>query len=74
MLDKLQKWICKTIGYSLGSSLEALAHRRNIASLSLFYRHYFVKGFFNFYLAVPWPTLGHYQEVSLTHPMLITGF
>ena len=30
--------------------------------------------FFNCYLAVPWPTLGHYQEDSLTHPMSITFF
>ena len=30
--------------------------------------------FFNFYLAVPRPTLGHYREDSLTHPMLITAF
>ena len=26
------------------------------------------------YLAAPWPILGHYQEDSLTHPMLITSF
>ena len=26
---------------SLAASLEPLAHRRNVASLSLFYRHYF---------------------------------
>ena len=30
--------------------------------------------FFNCYLAVPWPTLGHSQEDSLTNPMLITAF
>ena len=41
LLDKLQKWICRTVGPSLASSLEPLAHRRNIASLSLFYRYYF---------------------------------
>ena len=29
--------------------------------------------FFNCYLAAPWPTLGHYRGVSLTHLMLITG-
>ena len=41
LLDKLQKWICKTVGPSLAASLEPLAHRRNVASLSLFYRYYF---------------------------------
>ena len=41
LLDKLQKRICRTAGPSLATSLEPLAHRRNIASLSLFYRYYF---------------------------------
>ena len=31
--------ICRTIGPSLAASLEPLAHRRNVASLSLFYRY-----------------------------------
>ena len=41
LLDKLQKQICRTVGPSLAASLEPLAHRRNVASLSLFYRYYF---------------------------------
>ena len=41
LLDKLQKRICKTVGPSLAASLEPLAHRRNVASLSLFYWYYF---------------------------------
>ena len=41
LLDKLQKRICRTVGPSLATSLEPLAHRRNVASLSLFYRYYF---------------------------------
>ena len=42
LLDKLQRRTCKTVGPSLVTSLEPfLAHRRNVASLSLFYRHYF---------------------------------
>ena len=41
LLDKLQKRICKIVGPSLAASLEPLAHRRNVASLSLFYRNYF---------------------------------
>ena len=38
--DKLQKRICRTVRPSLAASLESLAHRRNGASLSLFYRYY----------------------------------
>ena len=41
LLDKLQKRICRTVGPSLAASLEPLAHRRNLASLYLFYRYYF---------------------------------
>ena len=40
-LEKLPKLICRTAGPSLAASLEPLAHRRNVASLSLFYRYYF---------------------------------
>ena len=36
LLDKLQKQIFRTVGPSLAASLETLAHRRNVASLSLF--------------------------------------
>ena len=41
LLDKLQKRICRTVGPSLAGSLEPMAHCRNVASLSLFYRCYF---------------------------------
>ena len=41
LLDKLQKRIFRTVGPSLAASLEPLAHRRNVASLSLFCRYYF---------------------------------
>ena len=41
LLDKLQKRICRTIGLSLAAALEPLAHRRNVASVSPFYRYYF---------------------------------
>ena len=41
LLDKLQKRICRTADPSLAASLESLAHRQNVASLSLFYRYYF---------------------------------
>ena len=41
LLDKLQKRICRTVGPPLTASVKPLAHRRNVASLSLFYRYYF---------------------------------
>ena len=41
LLDKLQKRICRIVGSSLAAFLEPLAHHRNVASLSLFYRYYF---------------------------------
>ena len=41
LLDKLQKWKCRTVGPSLAASLESLAHCWNVASLSLFYGYYF---------------------------------
>ena len=41
LLDKLLKRICRTGGPSLAASLEPLAHRRNVASLSILYRYYF---------------------------------
>ena len=33
--------LCKTLGLLLSASLEHLVHRRNMASLSVFYRYYF---------------------------------
>ena len=41
LLHKLLKRICRIVGSSLADSLEPLAHRQNVASLSLFYRYYF---------------------------------
>ena len=41
LLDKLEKQICNTVGPSLAAFLEPLAHHQNVASLSLFYPHYF---------------------------------
>ena len=40
LLDKLQKRICRTVGPSLATSIEPLAHHWNVANLSLFYRYY----------------------------------
>ena len=39
LLGRLQKRICRTVGPSLAASLKTLAHGRNAASLSLFYRY-----------------------------------
>ena len=41
LLDKLQKWICWTVGPSLAASLKPLAHCWDVASLNLFYGYYF---------------------------------
>ena len=41
LLDKLQNQICRTVGASLAASLKPLAHRQNVAGLSIFYRYYF---------------------------------
>ena len=41
LLHKLQKRICWIVGPSLAASLEPLAQRWNVATLSLFYRCYF---------------------------------
>ena len=41
IVDKLQKRICRNVVPSLAASLEPLAHRQNVASLTHFYRYYF---------------------------------
>ena len=41
LLDKLQKRICRNVGPLLAVFFEPLAHRRNVATVSLFYRYYF---------------------------------
>ena len=38
-LDMFRKQICRIVGPSLAASLEPLAHRRNVANLTLFYRY-----------------------------------
>ena len=43
LLDKLQKWICRTVGPSLAASLEPLTHRGNMTSLSRLCRYCFVR-------------------------------
>ena len=41
LLDKLQKWIWRSVGPSLAASVEPVTHCRNVARLSVFYRYYF---------------------------------
>ena len=55
LLDKLQEWICRIMGPSLAASLEPLAHFRNVASLSLFYRYYFGRSSLELAELVPLP-------------------
>ena len=55
MLDKLQKRLCRTDGPSLVADLETLAHHPNVASLILFYRHYFGRCFSELAEVVPLP-------------------
>ena len=55
LLDKLQKRTCRTVGPSPTASLEPLAHCRNVASLSLFYRYYFGRCFSELAQLVPLP-------------------
>ena len=55
LLDKLQERICRTVGPSLATSLEPLVHRRNVASLSLFYSHYFGRCSSELAQMVPFP-------------------
>ena len=58
LLDKPPKRVCRTVGLSLASSLEPLAHHRNIASLSLFYRCYFGRCLSDLVQLVPLPDSG----------------
>ena len=63
LLDKLQKWICRTIGPSYTVYLEPLAQCQNVASLSLFYRHYFGRCSSELAQLVPLP----YSQDRSTH-------
>ena len=55
LVDKLQKWICRTSGPSLAAFTEPLAHCQNVASLSLFYKYYFGRCSFELAQLVPFP-------------------
>ena len=55
LLDQLQNRICRTVVSSLAASLEPLAHRKNVASLSIFYKYYFGTCFSELAQLVPLP-------------------
>ena len=40
LLDKVQRRVVNVIGPTLAANLQPLSHRRDIASLSLFYKYY----------------------------------
>ena len=66
LLDKLLKWICSSVGPSLAASLEPLAHRWNVAGLSIFYRCYFGRCSSELAQLVPlpfsWVRCTHYSD------------
>ena len=43
LLDRMQKWVVRLVCSGLSSDLQALSHRRDVASLSLFYKYYYGK-------------------------------
>ena len=77
LLHELQKRICKTVVPSPVTSLEPLAHRRNVASLSLFYRYYFGRCSSELAQLVPLPhsrgRSARYSDRLLNFPVTIAG-
>ena len=63
MLDKLQKQIYRTVDPLLATSLEPLAHRGNVARLSLSYRYFFGRCSSELAQLVPF----HYSRWWSTH-------
>ena len=43
LLDRVQKRVVNLVGPELSADLHALSHRRDVASLSLFYKYYYRK-------------------------------
>ena len=43
LLDRVQKRVVNLVGYELSAALHTLSHRRNVASLCLFYKYYYRK-------------------------------
>ena len=60
LLDKLQKWVCRTVGLSVAACLELLTLRQDLASLNLIYRYCFGRSSSELAQLVPLP----YSRVS----------
>ena len=43
LLVRVQKWVVSLVSSGLSCDLQALSHRRDVASLSLFYKYYYRK-------------------------------
>ena len=43
LLDRVQKRVVSLVGSGISAGLQALSHRRDVASLSLFYKYYYGK-------------------------------
>ena len=75
LLDKLQKRICKTVGPSLVVSLEPLAHRQNVVSLSLLYRYNFGRySQLDQLVALPYSTGRSIRYSDRLHDFSVTKF
>ena len=55
LLDKLQKWVCRTVGLSVAACLELLTLRQDLASLNLIYRYCFGRSSSELAQLVPLP-------------------
>ena len=64
--------LVENISKNLRSFLEINPMQKEVLLSRKLQDHAF--SFFNCYLAVPWPTLGHCRGDSLTNPILITAF
>ena len=74
LLDKLQKRTCRTVGPTLANSLEPLPHRRNVASLKVFYSYYFVRSSSKLAQLVPLPYSrgGSTRSSDILHDFSVT--
>ena len=55
LLDKLQKWVCRTVGLSVAACLELLTLRQDLASLNLIYTYCFGRSSSELAQLVPLP-------------------
>ena len=55
LFNKLQQQRCWPVGFLFATSLESLAHLQNVVSLSLFYRYYLCRCYYELAQLVPLP-------------------